>query len=58
MSPPPPGSDDAELTTLRLTILGRTPMTDKSSKEDAGRCEGYGKPKDDEQRPGVLLRKP
>ena len=58
MSPPSPGSDGAELTTLRLTILGRTPVTDKSSKEGAGRGEGYGKPKDDEQHTGAFLRKP
>ena len=58
MSPPSPGSDDAELTTFRLTIWGRTPVTDKSSEEDVGRGEGYGKPKDDVQRAGALLRKP
>ena len=54
---PPPGSDDAELTTFRLTILGRTPVTDKSSEEDAGRGEGYDKPKDNVPRSGVFLRK-
>ena len=54
MSPPPTGSDDAELTTFRLTILGRTPVTDKSSEEDAGRGEGYDKPKDNVPRAGVF----
>ena len=54
MSPPTTGSDDAELTTFRLTILGRTPVTDKSSEEDAGRGEGYDKPKDNVPRAGVF----
>ena len=59
MSPPPTGSDDAELATFRLTILGRRPVTDKSSEDDAGRGEGYDKPKPKENVPraGVFLRK-
>ena len=59
MSPPPTGSDDAELATFRLTILGRKPVTDKSSEDDAGRGEGYDKPKPKENVPraGVFLRK-
>ena len=58
-SPPPTGSDDAELATFRLTILGRKPVTDKSSEDDAGRGEGYDKPKPKENVPraGVFLRK-
>ena len=58
MSPPSLGSDDAELTTFRLTSLGGTPVTDKSSEDDAGRGEGYGEPKDNVPRAGVALRKP
>lgn len=42
MSPPPRGSDDAEVTSLN-TIWGRTPLANKSSEEDTGRCEGYDK---------------
>ena len=57
MSPPSLGSDDAELTTFRLTSLGGTPVTDKSSEDDAGRGEGYGEPKDNVPRAGVFLRK-
>ena len=57
MSPPPPGSDDAELTTFRLTSLGGTPVTDKSSEEDAGRGENYDKPKDNVPCAGLFLRK-
>ena len=57
MSPPPPGSDDAELTTFRLTILGRTPVIYKSSKDDGVRCEGYDESKDNVPRAGVCLRK-
>ena len=57
MNPLPPVSDDAELTTFRLTILGRTPVIDKSSEDDAGRGEGYDKPKDNVPRAGVFLRK-
>ena len=57
MSPPPTGSDDAELTPFRLTILGRTPVTDKSSEDDAGRGEGYDEPKDNVPRARVCLRK-
>ena len=57
MSPPSLGSDDAELATFRLTILGRKPVTDKSSKDDASRGEGYDKSKDNVPRAGVCLRK-
>ena len=57
MSPPSLGSDDAELTTFRLTSLGGTPVTDKSSEDDAGRGEGYDKPKDNVPRAGVFSRK-
>ena len=57
VNPPPFGSDDAELATFRLTILSRKPVTDKSSEEDAGRGEGYDKPKDNVPRAGVFLRK-
>ena len=58
VNPPPPGSDDTELATFRLTILGRKAATDKSSEDDAGRGEGYDKPKDNVPRAGVALRKP
>ena len=57
MNPLPPVSDDAELTTFRLTILGRTPVIDKSSEDDAGRGEGYDEPKDNVPCAGVCLRK-
>ena len=57
MSPPPTGSDDAELATFRLTILGRKPVTDKSSEDDAGRGEGYDEPKENVPCAGVCLRK-
>ena len=57
VNPLPPGSDDAELATFRLTILGRKPVTDKSSKDDAGRGEGYREPKDNVPCAGVFLRK-
>ena len=57
VNPLPPGSDDAELATFRLTILGRKPVTDKSSKDDASRGEGYDKSKDNVPRAGVFLRK-
>ena len=57
ISPLPPVSDYAELTAFRLTILGRTPVTDKSSKDDAGRGEGYGEPKDNVPCAGVFLRR-
>ena len=57
VNPPPFGSDDAELTTFRLTILGRKPVTDKSSEDDAGRGEGYDKPKENVPCAGVFLRK-
>ena len=57
MNPLPPVSDDAELTTFRLTILGRTPVIDKSSEDDAGRGEGYDEPKDNVPCAGVFLRK-
>ena len=57
VNPPPPGSDDTELATFRLTILGRKPATDKSSEDDAGRGEGYEKPKDNVPRAGVFSRK-
>ena len=57
ISPLPPVSDYAELTAFRLTILGRTPVTDKSSEEDAGRGEGYDEPKDNVPCAGVCLRK-
>ena len=43
---------------LRLMILGRTPVTDKSNEDDAGRGEGYGEPKDNVPCAGVALRKP
>ena len=42
---------------FRLTIWGRTPVTDKSSEEDAGRGENYDKPKDNVPCAGVFLRK-
>ena len=57
VNPPPTGSDDAELATFRLTILGRKPVTDKSSEDDAGRGEGYDKPKANVPRAGVFLMK-
>lgn len=57
VNPPPTGSDDAELATFRLTILGRKPVTDKSSEDDAGRGEGYDKPKASVPRAGVFLMK-
>ena len=57
VNPPPPGSDDTELATFRLTILGRKAATDKSSEDDAGRGEGYDKPKDNVPRAGVFSRK-
>ena len=57
VNPLPPGSDDAELATFRLTILGRKPVTDKSSKDDASRGEGYDKSKDNVPRAGMCLRK-
>ena len=58
MSPPPPGSDDAVLPSFRLMIVGRPPVTDKNSEEDAGIDEGYGEPKEKVQLAGVALRKP
>ena len=57
MSPSFPGSNDAELTTFRLMSLGGTPVTDKSSEDDAGRGEGYGEPKDNVPCAGVFLRR-
>ena len=57
VNPPPPGSDDTELATFRLTILGRKPATDKSREDDAGRGEGYREPKDNVPCAGVFLRR-
>ena len=57
ISPLPPVSDYAELTAFRLTILGRTPVTDKSREDDADRGKSYGEPKDNVPHAGVFLRK-